>query len=104
MSSTDLIQTCSLNLWEGHVPIRFILSDTDITATEVPDAVYVMASRFSYLPIVAADVVHYFQQSAIEFSSEVWFECNGKPLQRYAIKKFNSFEHMILILTLFFHQ
>jgi hypothetical protein len=42
-------------------------------------------SRFSYITAVASEVVEYFQRSAIDFSTDIWFEYSNIPLRRYIL-------------------
>lgn len=72
----------SKDIWNGYIGIELELSYSDVTSMQKPGRVYLLASRLSYLPITVSEIVSYFQQSAIEFSSEIWFECEGKPIKR----------------------
>lgn len=80
----SLFSKCSKELWDinGFISIEFDLYVGDITCTNKPDPIIILASRYSYLPIVACDVIHYYQQSVLEFSSDIWFESNSIPLKR----------------------
>lgn len=73
---------CCRDLWEGLVPIAVSLAPSDSTSNELLDPVHVLVPRYNFLPVVLAEVVTNFQQNAIEFSSDVWFEnCGGEPLR-----------------------
>jgi hypothetical protein len=78
----SMFSACSKELWDGFVTMQFELAETDTGNAQVPAPVFLLPSRLSYLPVVAADIVRNFQQSAIEFSSNVWFEYAGTPLKR----------------------
>lgn len=68
-------------LWNGFIPIEFSLAQSDLSATELPDPCYSSVSRFSYISAAAEDVVTYFRSSAVDLSSNVWFEYEGVPLR-----------------------
>ena len=82
MSAADIAK-CSTELWQGKVAIELTLSESDITANEKPESVFLLPSRYSYLPIVCTEAVKFFQYSALEFSSDIWYESNGVPLKRF---------------------
>jgi autophagy-related protein 5 len=71
----------SQEVWKGSVPISFKLAPNDLSSTITPDDVYVLAPRLSYIPVIAADVVDFLRDFAVEFLSDVWFEFEGLPLR-----------------------
>lgn len=73
---------CCKSVWSGSVCLEIAIAESDISSTDNPESVFVLAPRHSYLPVTLADVVVHFRQHAIEFSSEVWFESKGIPLRR----------------------
>jgi hypothetical protein len=81
MEST-LSLVASQEIWKGFVPIAFSLAESDLTAPNSPDEVHVLGPRMAYIPVIAADVVDFLRDFAIEFSNEVWFEYEGQPLRR----------------------
>lgn len=76
------LKSCKEEAWKGFLPIEFSLSLTDLTVHSVPDPVHVLVSRFSYLSVAASDVIEYFQRSALDFSTDIWFDFDGIPLRR----------------------
>lgn len=82
MMLTEDYSGCSSELWEGFVPISVSLAPSDSTSNELLDPVHVLVPRYNFLLIMLADVVANFQQNAIEFSSDIWFEGRmGEPLR-----------------------
>lgn len=81
----DRFSKCHKNVWDGSVCLEIALAESDLSSSDNPESVFIMTSRFSYLPVALADIVVHFQQHAIEFSSDVWFESNGTPLRRYRL-------------------
>lgn len=73
---------CIDDVGVGAVCLEVELADSDVSSSEKPANVFLMASRYSYLPVILIDIIIHFQQHAIEFSSDVWFEANGIPLRR----------------------
>lgn len=69
-------------MWDGAVLFEIELAESDVSSSDKPENVFLHSSRYSYLPVVLADIVVHFQQHAIEFSSDVWFESNGHALHR----------------------
>lgn len=68
-------------LWEGKIPIIFQLSENEITSNQRPNPCFVLASRLSYLPMVASDAITYLQNSVLQYTSMIWFEYNHYPLK-----------------------
>lgn len=68
-------------LWAGCLPIKLVLAEEDLASVFNPDPVFLLAPRFSYLSCVASEAVDFFRESAIEFSSEAWFDCKGIALR-----------------------
>ncbi|EDV27458.1 Autophagy protein 5 [Trichoplax sp. H2] len=69
-------------IWEGKLPIRFLLADDEVSALEQPESLYLLVPRMSYLPLVTDKVYKHFiravNQDCIE---EMWFEFEGQPLK-----------------------
>eukprot|EP01038_Epipyxis_sp_PR26KG_P008175 gene8175-11060_t len=78
-----MIDECSNLLWEGRVPIKMIIAIDEIATFYPPEPYYTVASRFSYLPVIAHDAIEHFKHSAIDFSSSIWFESNNMPLRSF---------------------
>jgi hypothetical protein len=70
-------------LWKGFIMLEVEIAASDVSSKDIPDAAFVCASRYSYLPVVLAEIVDHYRESAVEFSSDVWFECAGLPLWWY---------------------
>ena len=68
-------------LWKGKIPILFKLNENEIGSNSNPDPMFILASRLSYLPIVACDVLSYLQYFALLYTSTVWYEYNNQPLK-----------------------
>lgn len=80
----EAFMDCVSELWEGTVLVSVSIAQSDSTSNEVLDSVHVLVSRFSYLPVLLEEVVSNFQQNAIEFSSDVWFQSSEEePLRWY---------------------
>ncbi len=61
-------------VWEGSLPLCFLLDPRDLASSIEPPPVYINASRMSYLPLVALDIVDHYRAFAVELVSDVWFE------------------------------
>ena len=80
---------CREELWKGFIPIRFICASSDIASSKLPNDVYVLASRYSYLSHTAETAIEYFRSFVIDIKLSIWFESNHIPLKRceaYLIK------------------
>jgi autophagy-related protein 5 len=62
-----------LEIWNGCIPIELRLAGSDISTFTHPDPILILASRMSYLPLIAKDAVEYLQSKAVEFCPDVWF-------------------------------
>lgn len=69
-------------LWDGFVPIQLNILSEEIATVTRPNVYYRLVSRFSYLPVVAAEAIDHFMDSALEYTSDIWFESNMTPLKR----------------------
>ena len=78
----DLDDTITRELWRGSIPIKFSLASSDLSSTKLPDQIYKLCSRLSYLTCCADTAVEYFRLYAIDLRSTVWFEYNSIPLRR----------------------
>lgn len=78
----DEIKACREEVYKGFLPVEFSLVPSDLTVQIVPEPVHLMVSRFSYLAVVACDIIEYFQRSSIDFSTDIWFDYSGIPLRR----------------------
>jgi len=76
---------CYNDVWKGAVLFEVELAESDVSSNDRPENVFLHSSRYSYLPVVLADIVVHFQQHAIEFSSDVWFESDGHTLRRLGL-------------------
>jgi len=84
-SISSVYNQCKNELWHtsGMLPIQFCLHEYEITTSKIINPIYVLASRYSYLSIIAEDIIRYLQEITIECSSDIWFESNNIPLKRY---------------------
>ena len=84
---TSIVETgevdCREELWRGFIPIRFICASCDIASSKLPNDVFVLASRYSYLSHAAETAIEYFRSFAIDMKLSIWFESNNLPLKRY---------------------
>lgn len=99
-------------IWKGRIQLELVVNEDDLTAPTKPAKCFISASRFSYLPAIAADAVHHLSYFAIEFNSEVWFESGGIPLKWCVFKSklsrvfisylmtFHGFFSVVVIYTL----
>lgn len=83
MSTDKSIPKLVLDVWTGAVPIELRLQDGDVACVTPPDAVCLLASRMGYLPSIARPVIEYFQNMAVECTTEAWFEVGGIVLKRF---------------------
>ena len=82
MSAFESLSLCSHEIWKGCIPLKIDMCLDDVTTNEIPAPVFIMAHRQSYLPVVLEAIVENFRQQAVEFSSDIWFDSSGTPLQR----------------------
>lgn len=47
------------DLWDGKLPVCFVLNDEEVCDLQTPEAFYLMVPRLSYFPLVW-DKVKYF--------------------------------------------
>jgi len=66
---------------QQQVPLRVVLVETEVTTLNPPPAVYVMASRCSYLPAVAEQLLQHFQRVLPPGEHTPWFDHCGVPLK-----------------------
>jgi len=78
-------------VWDGRVPVSFVLASNDVGSVEQPDRLFMLVSRITYFPLVMDRVQRYFQRytSAADKSSatptalgDLWLEDdNGSPVR-----------------------
>ena len=81
MSSLDSLTTLA---WGGKIPITFILAPGDVAQLHPPAPRYIMASRMSYLGVVAEKAIAHFRLAVAPTgggSENIWFEAAGIPLK-----------------------
>lgn len=74
----------SKHLWEGCIPVHFVLSDSDLTSLIPPLPMFAMIPRMSYFVLSVPNVIQYFTPFAIPIlnnSNSIWFEYNAQPLK-----------------------
>ena len=81
-SDLSLTFQCSQELWKGFIPIEFKMDSESLAAPVEPGPFYSFSSRYSYIAVAAVDAVECLRPSALELSSDVWFEYDGIPLRR----------------------
>ena len=67
-------------LWNGEIRVEFNVLDCDIAAIERPFPCNVLLPRISYLPVHCGEIVDYFHSKALELSSDIWYEFDGRML------------------------
>jgi len=73
------------SIWEGRVPIVFVLFQGDMASLKKPDDLYTMAYRCMLLPLIANEAIQQFQPFATKGGEgdDIWFESNGIPLKSH---------------------
>lgn len=80
MSCFEKFEACSQSIWDGCITLEVSVAESDLTSNEIPDNVFLLVNRFSFLPVALFDALEHFRQYTVEFSSDSWFECGGNPL------------------------
>jgi len=68
-------------IWQGQIPVMFMLSEREVTSMAPPMALCMLLSRMTYLPLVTQDVRTHFLPSAIAMEDEMWFDYKDSPLR-----------------------
>jgi len=78
-------------VWDGRVPVSFVLASNEVSSVEQPDRLFMLVSRMTYFPLVIDRVQRYFQRYTTTDSSasgaadalkDVWLEDdNGSPVR-----------------------
>lgn len=70
-------------LWEGKLPVCFILDPDEVVELQQPDPFYLMVPRVSYFPLVIDKVRKHFLRYVIsdKMDQVMWLEFNGQPLK-----------------------
>jgi len=78
-------------IWDGRVPVSFVLASNEVSSVEQPDRLFMLVSRLTYFPLVIDRVQRYFQRYATADKSsasvavptgDVWLEDdNGLPVR-----------------------
>mmetsp|Transcript_21085 Transcript_21085/g.32587 ORF Transcript_21085/g.32587 Transcript_21085/m.32587 type:complete len:160 (+) Transcript_21085:250-729(+) len=71
---------CQTVLWDGSIPVEFIISAEDVTVLQTPVPYFVLIPRMSYLPCHTEEVLKYFENLAPGAQNQIWFEHAGTPL------------------------
>ncbi|XP_055349368.1 autophagy protein 5-like [Paramacrobiotus metropolitanus] len=73
-------------LWNGQIPVQFVLSSDEITAlaSEAPQPFFALVPRQTYFPL-ALDKVnrHFLKYISQAAGQEMWLECDGAPLRHH---------------------
>jgi Autophagy protein ATG5, UblA domain len=80
---TQLDAQICRQVWEGALPLVLRLRRAEVCALQPPHAVYIMASRGVYLPLLMSECRAHFAQAVSSESrdQEMWLEANGVPLR-----------------------
>jgi hypothetical protein len=73
----------SREIWNGTLPVEFILNSEELVQSEKPDSIFIMCSRMSYLGIITEEVVRYFNYYVVDFDNSIYFTHNGSPLRAH---------------------
>jgi len=78
-------------VWDGRVPVSFILASSEVGSMEQPDRLFMLVSRMTYFPLVIDRVQRYFQRYTNAEKSpagtattlgDIWLEDdNGAPVR-----------------------
>jgi len=79
-------------VWDGRVPVSFILASNEVGSVEQPDRLFMLISRLTYFPLVVDRVQRYFQRYLTTDKSsagattaavaDIWLEDdNGSPVR-----------------------
>ncbi|XP_066586147.1 autophagy protein 5 [Prorops nasuta] len=70
------------DVWDGKIPVCFILNTEEICDLAGPDPFYLMVPRLSYFPLCTEKVKKHFMRHIQENDKqEMWLEFNGIPLK-----------------------
>jgi len=69
-------------VWEGKIPVKFVLADSEIISLEKPQPFYIMMNRVFYITQVSDKIQrHFIEYINKKELDEVWFEYNGCKLK-----------------------
>ncbi|XP_065226905.1 autophagy protein 5 [Planococcus citri] len=70
-------------IWDGKLPVRFMLHDEEVHDLQAPEPYYLMVPRLSYFPLVWDKVRKHFSKHVHpdKQESEMWLDFNGTPLR-----------------------
>ncbi|PRP76048.1 putative Autophagy-specific protein [Planoprotostelium fungivorum] len=71
-------------MWKSVVPIRFVLHSNDISTLSVPDPLYLLIPRHTFLPLISKTIHKHFSSFTALLKgteSEMWFDHKGIPLK-----------------------
>ncbi|XP_074647344.1 autophagy protein 5-like [Tubulanus polymorphus] len=69
-------------LWDGCIPVCFVLSPDELYTMDHPDPYYLLIPRQSYFPLMTDKVQrHFVKYTDPEGQTEMWLEYEGQPLR-----------------------
>ncbi|XP_063719083.1 autophagy protein 5-like [Symsagittifera roscoffensis] len=69
-------------IWEGKVPVKFVLSEAEIISFDKPQPFYIMMNRIFYISQISDKIQrHFIEYINKKDFDEVWFEYNGCKLK-----------------------
>ncbi|GAU95815.1 hypothetical protein RvY_07367 [Ramazzottius varieornatus] len=69
-------------LWNGQVPVHFVLSSEEITTVETPQPYFALVPRQTYFPLCLEKVNrHFLKSTSHAANAEVWLDWEGTPLR-----------------------
>ncbi|XP_075227951.1 autophagy protein 5 [Lycorma delicatula] len=70
-------------IWEGKLPVCFILNSEEVIDLPSPEPYYLMVPRLNYFPLVTEKVRKHFLRYVHQdkHEAEMWLEFNGLPIK-----------------------
>ena len=69
------------SVWKTTIPLKIQISRKDLLANNIPLTLYYSLPRISYLSSIFGDIIKNFESCINVNLSELWIECEGKPLR-----------------------
>ncbi|OWA51592.1 Autophagy protein 5 [Hypsibius exemplaris] len=72
-------------LWNGQVPVHFVLSSDETSNMEAPQPYFVLVPRQTYFPLCLDKVNRHFQKYTTQTAAgqEIWLDFDGTPLRMH---------------------
>ena len=69
------------SVWETKIPLKIKISQKDLLSSNIPLTLYYSLPRISYLSSIFGDIIKNFEGCINANLSDLWIECEGKPLR-----------------------